>query len=899
MRKKIIVSLLIVLFAVSLIPSNAISIDSNQTQDKTNSIETPTKQIINKNMKEQKEYNGDLNLDSSVNLLETSSPEICSLDYEPENELKLVEKQSVVPNIASRIKLAVNDTSDVINIYYQRLTEEIVTHGLPDETLEIHVIVKGLILTGDRLNIQFRRDVVNWPDSDLYNGYYEFGFDLLGDETFHVYATVTLDPNLSDFGYGTGDIRSYFLIIYLDSGPTLFDGSNMNELYRLWMYGHLELHRVQYYNYTTIAGNVETSYAVPGWQIFVRFYFAVADGPVWDFDIQGTIKADKKWAIDETLYSDDEKLIDWILEPGLYYYDWSDSLWNDMNFTVPVRSYGNLPGDTRALFGVLFEDGYQVDSINPDDTRDELNIIPNTVEQPPQVQIELPLDGYVTYNTTLSLNVEITDPNSNYDIVSVEVLVEGSWLDGTGLYNPTMGRFDVYVTNAFTSSGIKNITVKAEDSVGNVGYDSVVLQYLEYGFFFPPSYSVFNKKESLILFDELQYYSTDFMWGDENSNVTITPFFMLSVEASLEYEFLLAYPNDVKPGSNFNTYLKVVNPELTLTIQFQLGVDYTFISEESYYEGGVTVFDENEKKSLPISFGIFRIDLRDISEQIETLCHYEIETSDIFPSLISWLANFKFELDFIPIVKIMNLLTFDISGTNCVSEFASLTVTTDSMYVIPCTASSTATGLDDATIILDNFRIESAVGFELYCQMTFSGKILGFTIGPVDVNRWLYDYFGILIPYVDIWLLSTTLHIAGTENIAVPLNPLGLSAKIASMFYSLDNITYVFEVRDSNGNLVSGASVQVVDHSQTYYGSEQSPGLYEVVMDYYDLPEIIGVTVTKAGYITLATSFSLYVDPPAVTKGPIWEYTAISIGVIAVVATVITTLILKLRRRNV
>jgi len=387
MRKKIVVSLFILLFAVSLIPSDAISVVNTQNQDLINSFDTPTKQIIAKNPTEEKEYNDDIDLDSSVNLLETSSPEIFTLDTESNNELEFVEKLSMTPDISSSIKFATNDTSDVVNLYYERLNGDIVTHGLPDETLEIHLIVKGLILNGDTIYIQVRKDIVDWSDENLGIWYYDFTFDLLGDETFHLVTTVTLDPNLSDFGLSMFDIRSYFLIIYLGSGPTLFDGSNMNELYRLWMYGHLELHTVEYYNYT-VEANVSTSYAVPGWQIYVRYYLAVVDGPVWDFDIQGTIKADRKWAIDETLFSDDQKTINWILEPGLYYYDWSDSFWLEMKFTVPVRSYGNLPGDTRALFGVLFEDGYEVDSINPDDSRDELNIIPNTIQQPPEVHIE-------------------------------------------------------------------------------------------------------------------------------------------------------------------------------------------------------------------------------------------------------------------------------------------------------------------------------------------------------------------------------------------------------------------------------------------------------------------------------------------------------------------------------
>ena len=117
------------------------------------------------------------------------------------------------------------------------------------------------------------------------------------------------------------------------------------------------------------------------------------------------------------------------------------------------------------------------------------------------------------------------------------------------------------------------------------------------------------------------------------------------------------------------------------------------------------------------------------------------------------------------------------------------------------------------------------------------------------------------------------------------------------MFYALDNITYTFKVTDSKGQLVTGATVQVDDHSQTYYGSDEGGGIYIVVMDYYDQPETIDITISKSGYTTLATSFNLYVDPPAVTKAVIWEYTALSISLAALVAVTIVFIVFRFRRK--
>ncbi|MCG3220638.1 MAG: hypothetical protein H7641_04595, partial [Candidatus Heimdallarchaeota archaeon] len=166
----------------------------------------------------------------------------------------------------------------------------------------------------------------------------------------------------------------------------------------------------------------------------------------------------------------------------------------------------------------------------------------------------------------------------------------------------------------------------------------------------------------------------------------------------------------------------------------------------------------------------------------------------------------------------------------------------------------------------------------------------------IDVNQWLYDHFGIQIPYLDVWLVSITIPFTGSLSIIVGLTPLSFEMEIVGMFYALDNITYTFKITDTKGQIITEATVQVDDHSQTYYATDEGAGIYEVVMDYYDLPELIDVTVTKSGYTTLATSFNLFVDPPAVTKGVIWEFVYISIGIVAVVALISFFTVRKLRR---
>ena len=833
-----------------------------------------------------------------TNLLEAKRPtQIYSCNYYQSTSGNAISTQTILFDSSERIKRTVDDTPNIIQIYYERLADStITTYGLAGETIVVHVIVKGLISMGDRLNLEVRRDIISLPDTTLYTSYYDFYSDLLGSESIHIAWMFTLDPNQGDFGLGFGDIRSYFLKLNLDSGPVLWDGSGLDE-YKLWMCGYLMLYGVQYYNLTTEGLWIPISYAIVGWDVLVTFYVAVVNGPIWGFDIQGVIKANVVWGIDETWYSDDTKTISSVIEPGIYYYNWSDTDGIPYYFTVPVDSYGNSPGDIRGLFGIIYMDAAEIDPLDPDCKRDELTIISNTIPQPPVVIIELPLDGYVTYNDTLSLAVDLSDPNSNYEIVSVEILVEGTWLDATSFYHATTGRLDVYVTNAFTSNGIKNVTVKAEDMNGLIGFDSVIFQFFSYGYFFPSTYIVENRKESLNIFNKEFRYDHYFNWGDEDNNVTIIPYFSITVDASVEYELLLAYPSASTAGDDFTAYLKVANPEIVLTIIIDLGFDYEFRSGDNFYNGSSSLYNKEISKGLALSFGIFRIDLRDISPLIAAITHLEIETQDFTPGFIDWLANFKLEVDFIPILKIQNLLAFDISGINCVPMFATLSITTDSLYAIPCTVSSTTTGEDDVTITLDNFRVEAAAGFEAYCQVTFCGKLLGIPIGPIDVNQWLYEHFGIKIPYLDLWLIGVTIPISGSVSVIIPLNPVELSLEVIYMFYSLDNITYTFELKDANGNLVLGATVQVDDYSQTYYATDKGGGIYEVVMDYYDLLEIIDVTVTKTGYVTLATSFSLFVDPPAVTKGIIWEFTVISLGILALVATTLTYFFIRLKKR--
>ncbi|MCG3257669.1 MAG: hypothetical protein KAU62_16320 [Candidatus Heimdallarchaeota archaeon] len=898
MKKRTLTSILIILFAVSLIPSVALSQTDEKITTSNLIAETKESAYVNKFQSEFNEITNEFYKEETINLLDVSTPEVYTSDNKLNNQITFLEKQSFVQDLSSRIKLTVNDTPDVTQIYYERLSDNTVTtYGLADESIRIHIFVKGLISNGETLQATMRRDIVGWFDEDHAIGVYTFSLDLLGSETFHLIWDVTLDENQGDFGLGFQDIRSYFLKIEIQSGTMLYDGNNL-DTYKLWMCGYLKLYGIQYYNYTTEAGWVPVSYAVPGWEIKVTFYIAVVNAPIWGFDLQGVIKADVVWGIDETWYQDDEKTLSSVIEPGLYYYEWSDVSWNPYYFIVPADDYGNSPGDIRGLFGVMYMDGNEIDPLDPDYERDQLNIISTTIDQPPEVIIELPLDGYVTYNSTLSLDASVTDPNSNYDIVSVEILLEGSWTDITGLYNPTIGRLDIIGNNVFTTNGLKNITIKATDSNGNVGYDSTLIQYFSYGFFFPDTYIVDSSREILDIFSEEFKYDYEFNWGNENTNVTITPYFSVSVNATVEYEMLLAYPSVLHPGDDFTAYIKVANPEIHIDIEIDLGADYTFSAGENFYSGSSSLYNEVFSKGLPLSFGVFRIDLRDLSSLIESITHLEFETKDFLPAIIDWLASFKLEIDFIPILKIMNLLTFDITGVNCNPVFTSLSVSTDSMYAIPCTVSSSVTGNDDVTLTLDNYQIEVAAGFEAYCQMTFSGKILGIPIGPIDVNQWLYDYFGIQIPYLDFWLVSVSIPFAGSQSIIIGLSPLSFDYEIIEMFYALDNITYTLKVTDSKGQLVTGATVQVDDHSSTYYATDEGGGIYEVVMDYYDLPEVIDITISKSGYTTLVTNFNLYVDPPAVSKGVIWEYTALSVGTIALAGIITAFIVFRLKRRN-
>jgi len=905
-KKRIMVSLTVILLMSSFCVNHTVANDENSTTDESirndiNNINLPkVQQVFDKRadhvMSSSLETDTDV---PEINLLKANS--IVVGNTENSENFENVQFEDKVNNEiykTSSIKFSVNDTPDVIQIYYKRTTDgSITTYGLAGETLDIHFIIKGLITTGSRLLFTFRKDIVNWPDSDLSTGYYDLSADLLGSEELHLVWSITLDADQNDFGLGFMDIRSYFLKVEVEAGNMLFDGSGTDS-YRLWMCGFLKLYGVQYYNYTTDSRWVPVSYAVPGWKIFVTYYIAVVNAPIWDFNIQGVIKADVVWGIDETLYSDDEKTISSVIAPGIYYYNWSNTEGVPYYFTVPIRSYGNSPGDTRGLFGTLYMNGDQVDALDPDYARDDLNILSNTTPQPPLVTIELPLDGYVTYNDTLSLSVDITDPNSNYDITIVEVLLEGSWLDVIAYYNANTGRLDIYVTNAFTLNGIKNITVRAEDSDGNLGFDSTIIQFYDYGYFFPNDYIVENSRRSLNLFNEEFRYEHKFTWEDEDTNISIIPYFSVTVDTSVDYELLLAYPSATKSGEEFTTYLKVVNPEIVLTITLDLGIDYEFQSGENYYSGSSSLYNKEISKGLALNFGIFRIDLREISPLIKSISHSEIETKDFLPGYIDWLVNFKLEVDFIPILKLKNLLEFDLSGINCNTMFNSMAITSDSLYAIPCTVSSTANGDDEAMITLDNFEVNTAAGFEAYCQVTFSGKILGFPIGPIDVNEWLYEHFGILIPHLDLWLIGVTIPFSGSLTIVVPLDPVDMELKIIDMFYALDNITYRFEIKDANGNLVTGAAVSVDDHSKTYSGIEETTGVYTVVMDYYGLPEIIYVTVTKAGYAGISTSFDLFVDPPAVTKGVILEYTLISAGALALVASVTSMIVLRYRRRS-
>jgi hypothetical protein len=198
-------------------------------------------------------------------------------------------------------------------------------------------------------------------------------------------------------------------------------------------------------------------------------------------------------------------------------------------------------------------DFYSVDHLgNTEVTQSQTLLLDNT---PPQVTIELPEDGAYVYGL-ICIEIRATDEGSGVHHVDYSLDGGATWLPAT--YDTVKDRWiGLWDTTLFTE-GMHTLSARAEDNVGNIGYDdtppTVTIVYLDY---------------------EIEFSDSD--WNDiEDFNV------VFSEQKPGEYKI------STNPGTIYeiititNTGTLVTLPEIILDVMVPLETDFLGPGQEAF-----------------------------------------------------------------------------------------------------------------------------------------------------------------------------------------------------------------------------------------------------------------------------------------------------------------------------
>jgi len=642
----------------------------------------------------------------------------------PESPFALADVDSSKPNITA--------------VYYQNMTmgdQGWVTWMQPSGNVRVWFKVKGPLSTSGP-EIRIRVDSVKSESS-------EWGLAPLGEwivsvvdrgvnESVWFYVDITLpDESSGNYGWGTDKVNAFTLALFQ---PFIIFVQDFEEFYAglydkgsyLHMFGEVHIRGINWYNYTYDSSSPEffpCTVAERNWAVFAEFDYWIMNAPVWDIGFKSYYYRDIVWWPDEVLFASDDFMIT-KLAPGSYVHRpltgvaWAGWLLDE------DWAYGSLIGQTPGLYMKLhfYSGGAWNEFYNSKDTGELLRLVENILEQAPQIEILSPLDGEVIEQSTTSLRALISDPNSNQQIQSVDLYVNGIGYSATSLYNKLTGHLEIDV-DIPQGIGIVNITLLATDTTGLEARSTLLVTSDSPMSYFPSSYtsSYQHYMKTLASQTFTWEHALTFSTGSD-LNITLNPRVEVGFDFTLDFDLYYSRPTLATAGDTMTTYVSVTDPVISCAFWFTVALDYNITLLTYVTSGSLYLIDESWGASRKIPLGInildLRYDLPGISEFIRQFTHYEIGFLDKIP-LIGDFANLDLIVDIIPLLKISNLISADLAGANCHPEKSSISFVGDKMFAIAALIDETASG-DTAEVLLNNVVMESVVGLDLCLNLTLN-----------------------------------------------------------------------------------------------------------------------------------------------------------------------------------
>ena len=788
------------------------------------------------------------------------------------SEFSLAEIDSNKPNLTA--------------IYYQNMTGgagDFVTWLHPGDAVRIWFQVKGPITTGYPTILVQLRNVIS--ESSALGGWYVEAsmnnWDIDANET----AWFTWDQTLPgegtvNYGWGSGNTNAFTLSLYQ---PLLIIPPQANEIFYhglyseysyLHMFGEVYVTGVNWYNYTYDQPSpmmIPCQIAERNWGIFPEFEYYVVNAPIWDIQLRADMRRDIVWWPDETILPYDSSYFTQIL-PGTHTYrpEYGGG-WMGRLLTEPWE-YGSNIGQTRALYMKfhLYSGGSWSELYSSNDEGESLILVEGVLEQAPEIKILTPMDSEVIATTSVDLQAMVSDPNYNYQITDVQLIVDGVTTSVMDLYTPESGILETTIPLS-GSTGTVNITVAAIDKTGLLGSDTVIITTENPLDYFPPSYtSSFQHIEKVIASQIFQWEYPLTYSPDSSLNITFIPTMEVGFDTTFGFDIYYSRPSEVFAGDEFATYVSVSDPILACSMWVTFGFDYYITLDSFHTEGNKNLYNEiwTASRTIPLGTEVLdlRYDLPGISEYIQQFTHYQIGFLDMIP-LIGDFASLDLIVDVIPLLKISNVISADIAGTDCTPDRDSISFVSDKMFAITSTVDSDASG-GIADVLLNNVNLETTIGFDLGVNLTLTGEIIGIRLANIDLNQWLYDNLGIKVPILSLWNAKSTYPLVSQIALNVNVANQALEVGMIGLSANENYIDIGILLQDERDNGIEAGTIAATVDSMSCTVIEGGNGEYTVHVPYRSTAFTLYITFSKVGYIGGSDSFDIYIDPIIVDSTP-------------------------------
>ena len=807
-----------------------------------------------------------------ISLSGGESPEIPDFVYQDDQPSQKAASQST-------FMISSESDPNITHIYWQNITTgssgEWVTWMQPGGQVRIWFEVKGpILLSGEVVTVSFDPVVSKSSDYGSYlaaadlNSYGDIGVN----ESIWFYWDHTLPDELAmNYGWGTGQVNAFTLRLYhpiIYPMVTPYYEGLYDEYSYLNMYGKVRVTSVGWHNLT---GYDEISVAEKGWYVSPWYTISVDNAPVWDVSFQTEWRADVVWWPDSHIGWSANNPVTGKILPGEHsvYPRPSPGSSSWLFYRIdPNEAYGTGIGQRRGLYCKLFVSGDEIYSSNNEGAL--LYVVDEIQNQRPQIQIISPLNGEAFTEPSLVLDVFVSDPNSNYDIESILLYNDGVASDITSIYNEIQGRITSSV-DLPQSGNVVNLTIYACDSRGLDSSATVLILSDDPFAYFPNDYIADYSHQSLT-FLEYEFSLENRLTFEPGADVnfTLTPRVTFVVTPTIEFDLYTGTPESVSAGDNYTTYTMISRPRLSLNIDFKVEVDYSLRLSTFQQQGTIVLFEKHWSASRSLWLGVdvldLRYDLPGVSEYIQPFTHYEIELLSAFP-IISSFASVKLTVDIVPLLKISNVLSADIIGVDCTPLLSHVDFVSERMFAIQSTVPSTASG-SSCRLEISNMEMNTAVGFDLSADLMLSGSILTYTLMEVNLNDWMFDHLGIVVPSLSIWRPILSIPLAGTISIPTNIEPQILQPKFMGLSADESYINITLQVEDENGNAIPAADLSAAVGLESCSVLELGGGTYLILIPFRETEFALSITCSKSGYYGNGESYDIYVDPYVVDSTP-------------------------------